>query len=206
MHPNPNFRWPENVGNARSDMEAIIAQIGFGMVFATTSDGPRVAHVPIFSTGDGALQFHLANGNALTRYINGMNILCVINGPDSYISPDWYDEDNHVPTWNYLSLELEGPVRQMDNDGLIAHLQDLSAINEEKLTDKSPWTIEKMDEKLFHKMTKAITGFEMEIKAWRSTAKLSQNKSDKLRDNIILNLEGNNQNAMAHLMRNIGND
>ena len=184
-------------------MELMIAQIGFGMVFASTPDGPRVAHVPVFYTGDGALQFHLANSSALTKHIDGMNILCVINGPDSYISPDWYGSENQVPTWNYMALELEGPVRKMADEGLIAHLHDLSRVNEEKITDKKPWAIDKMDDAIFQKMTKAITGFEMEVKAWRDTLKLNQNKSAEDRDNAATALEKNGQLAMAHLMRNI---
>lgn len=203
MHPNYSFRWSDNNGSARAAMEAMIAQIGFGMIFATTPDGPRVAHVPIFYTGDGAIQFHLANGNALTKHIAGLNALCVVNGPDSYISPDWYGSENQVPTWNYLSLECEGPVRKMEEEGLIAHLQDISNANEVKLSDKKLWTMDKMDKALLHKMTKAITGFEMEVKAWRDTVKLNQNKSDDERENAANALEKNGQLAMAHLMRNI---
>ena len=40
--------------------QALIDEIGFGMVFATTPDGPRVAHTPLQWTGDGAVHFHLA--------------------------------------------------------------------------------------------------------------------------------------------------
>jgi len=203
MHPNNSFRWPDENGSARASQEAMIAQIGFGMIFATTPDGPRVAHVPIFYTGDGALQFHLANGNALTKHIEGLNALCVINGPDTYISPDWYEGDNQVPTWNYLSLECEGPVRKMADEGLVAHLHDLSRMNEEQLSDKEPWTIDKMDTAIFQKMTKAITGFEMEVKAWRDTLKINQNKSDADRLKVSEKLEKNGQLAMAHLMKNI---
>ncbi len=203
MHPNSDFRWPDKNGSARAAMEAMIAQIGFGMIFAATANGPRVAHVPLFYTGDGALQFHLANGNALTKYLGGMNALCVVNGPDSYISPDWYDGDNQVPTWNYLALELEGPVRKMNEEGLLAHLDDLSRVNEKKLADKEPWTMDKMDQSLLQKMTKSITGFEMEVKAWRDTLKLNQNKSDSDRTSVANALEENGQLAMAHLMRNI---
>ena len=57
MHPNALFRVDD-----RALLEGLIAEIGFGTVFAETPDGPRVAHVPLVSTGDGALHFHLARG------------------------------------------------------------------------------------------------------------------------------------------------
>ena len=42
MHPNAVFRLED-----RTVLEALIEEVGFGMVFAQTPDGPRVAHVPI---------------------------------------------------------------------------------------------------------------------------------------------------------------
>lgn len=201
MHPNSIFRLKGSDADQRATMEALVQEIGFGMVFAQTPDGPRVAQSALFSTGDGAVQFHLSNGNALTKYLHGTDALVVVNGPDAYISPDWYEGANQVPTWNYISLELEGPVRKMDDDGLIALLDDLSAVNEARLAPKKPWTRDKMDGALFDKMTRAITGFEMEIRAWRPTFKLSQNKPDADRLGASDELEKQGKKALAHLMR-----
>lgn len=204
MHPNTDFHWHDRAGH-----EAMIAQIGFGMIFATTPDGPRVAHVPILSTGDGALQFHLARGNALAKYLPGMDALCVVNGPDAYISPDWYGMDDaaqkqQVPTWNYVALELEGRVRAMDTDGLIAFLDEASAHHEEQLAPKTPWTRDKMDPKRFDGLVKSIIGFEMEVKAWRATAKLNQNKPADARENVASRLDAQGRRAMAHMIRELG--
>ncbi|QTD55372.1 FMN-binding negative transcriptional regulator [Parasphingorhabdus cellanae] len=206
MHPDPAFRWPKsgndhNDADERAALEALIAQIGFGMIFATTPDGPRVAHVPVFSTGDGALQFHLSRGNALTKSLPGMTALCVINGPDAYISPDWYGLDDQVPTWNYLALELDGPVREMEREGLVAFMDDLAEHNEAKLAPKTPWHRDKMDVGKFNKMVDSIVGFEMEIMAWRPTVKFSQNKPAVARDNAADALDAIGRRAVAHMMR-----
>ncbi|NCN85200.1 MAG: FMN-binding negative transcriptional regulator [Sphingomonadales bacterium] len=209
MHPNPAFRWPKSANDhhdadERAALEAMIAEIGFGMVFAETPDGPRVAHVPLFSTGDGALQFHLSRGNALTRHIATKTALCVINGPDAYISPDWYGLDDQVPTWNYLTLELEGKVRQMAREGLIGLLDDVTAQNEAKLLPKTLWHRAKMDASKFDKMVDAIVGFEMEILAWRPTAKLGQNKPAAARKQAAAALDATGRRAMAHMMQEFG--
>lgn len=204
MHPNPAFRTKLNAADERLMLEALVREIGFGMIFMTTPDGPRVAHVPLFSTGDGALQFHLANGNALTKCLAGGTALALINGPDAYVSPDWYSDPSQVPTWNYVSVEMEGPVRKMDDDGLTALLDDLAAQHEERLAPKPAWTRDKMDADTFVKMRGAITGFEMEIKAWRPTLKLSQNKSTEDREAVAGQLEQQGKRAMAHMMRQWG--
>jgi transcriptional regulator len=201
MHPDPTFRIKADPATERSMMEGLVQEIGMGLIFAETPDGPRVGHVALFSTGDGAVQFHLANGNALTKYLAGKTALLVVTGPDAYISPDWYDGPDQVPTWNYVSVELEGPVRAMDRDGLTALLDDLSAVNESKLEPKTPWTRDKMDAAKFDRMLGAITGFEMEVLAWRPTLKLSQNKSDLDRLRAADELDKLGKRAIAHFMR-----
>jgi len=201
MHPNPAFRPRLNAADERMLIESVVAEIGFGIIFMATPDGPRAAHTPIFSTGDGAIQFHLANANALTPHLDGCTALAVVNGPDAYVSPDWYGQEDQVPTWNYVSIELEGPVRRMNDDGLTALLDDLAAAHEAKLAPKPAWHRDKMHAATFEKMRGAITGFEMEVKAWRPTLKLSQNKSAADREAVAAQLEAQGKRALAHMMR-----
>ncbi|MES2303565.1 MAG: FMN-binding negative transcriptional regulator [Pseudomonadota bacterium] len=198
MHPNPAFRHDD-----RELLEALIAEVGFGMVFAATPDGPRVAHVPLISTGDGAVQFHLARGNGLARHLDGMTALAVVNGPDGYVSPRWYGDPAQVPTWNYVALELEGRVRRMDQDGLQALLENVTATNEARVIEGEPWTMDKMPPDALRKMMAAIVGFELEVQAWRPTFKLSQNKSAEERARVAAGLEAEGSPAMAELMRRL---
>ncbi len=199
MHPNPLFRHED-----RALLAAMIDDIGFGMIFATTPDGPRVAHTPLLSVGDGVLQFHLARGNALTRHLGGMTALAVLNGPDGYVSPRWYADATEVPTWNYIALELEGRVRQLDSDGLYALLEGLSERQESLIGGDEPWTITKVPEDKLRRMMGAIVGFELEVQAWRPTFKFSQNKPPEERGQVADQLEAHGSPAMAALMRSLG--
>ena len=196
MHPNSLFRVDD-----RALLEALIAEIGFGMVFAETPDGPRVAHVPLVSTGDGALHFHLARGNALTGHIAGRTALAVLNGPDAYVSPRWYSDRGQVPTWNYLALELEGPVRQMGEHGLHGLLETIGEQQEARIAAGQPWRPEDVPQELWNKLARGIVGFELEIRAWRPTFKLSQNKPVEERLRVADSLEAQGSPAIAALMR-----
>ena len=198
MHPNPLFRIED-----RALLESLIEEIGFGQVFAQTPDGPRVAHVPLVSTGDGALEFHLARGNALTRHIAGTTALAVLNGPDAYVSPRWYADRGQVPTWNYVALELEGPVRRMDDDGLHGLLEAIGERQEARIETGEPWRPEEVDRDYWNKLAKGIVGFEMEVRAWRPTFKLSQNKPPEERERVAAALEANGSPALAALMRRL---
>ena len=198
MHPNAAFRHDD-----RQLLEAMIGEIGFGMVYAPTPDGPRVAHVPLLSTGDGMVQFHLSRGNALTKHINGKTALAVINGPDGYVSPRWYADTAQVPTWNYVSLELEGMVRRMDADSLLSLLEGLTTQQEARVLAGEPWTMDKMPPEKLRQMLGAIVGFELEVQAWRPTFKLSQNKDAAERERVAAGLQAAGSPAIAQLMRTL---
>jgi len=197
MHPNALYR-----NDDRALHEALIEEVGFGMVFAQTPDGPRVAHTPIVSTGDGAVQFHLARGNALTRYLVGQEALVVINGPDAYVTPRWYADANTVPTWDYVALELQGPVRKMGEEGLLAMLDAIAERHEERIAGEA-WTRAQVDPAKIAALVNGIVGFEMEVRAWRPTFKLSQNKPAEDRAAIAEALEAQGSPALATLMRTL---
>ena len=195
MHPNPLYRTDD-----RALCESLIDEIGFGMVFAATPDGPRVAHTPLIATGDGAVQFHLARGNALTRHLEGATALIVVNGPDAYVSPRWYANRDTVPTWDYIALELEGRVQRMDDDGLEAFLHAAILKHEGRL-EGAPWLAEESSEKVWSGLFRGIAGFELEVQAWRPTLKLSQNKPAEERQRIAEGLDAAGHAALAHLIR-----
>ncbi|AJA07400.1 negative transcriptional regulator [Sphingopyxis fribergensis] len=202
MHPNSAFR-------PRQDdlAELLVREIGFAAIFASTPDGPRVAHAPVVLSDDRTtLQFHLARGNALTRHLRGANALAVVQGPDAYVSASWYADADQVPTWNYVAIEMEGVVRKLEAAELVAQLDTLSDQHEARVGANPPWTRDKMNPALFSKMTGAIVGFEMRIAAWRPTIKLSQNKSAEERARVIEGVEATGHGALAQLMRHLGGD
>jgi transcriptional regulator len=162
-----------------------------------------VTHVPLLSTGDGALHFHLARGNGPASHLNGMTALAVVNGPDAYVSPRWYSSREQVPTWNYLALELEGRVRRMDRDGLRGHIEMLVEQQEAQVEGGKPWSLDEIPDAKFTSLAQGIVGFEMEVLAWRPILKLSQNKSAEDRTRAADAFEASGSPALAALMRSL---
>ncbi|MGB7654763.1 MAG: FMN-binding negative transcriptional regulator [Novosphingobium sp.] len=200
MHPNSAFRHAD-----RALLEALVDEVAFGMIFAATPDGPRVAHVPLLWSTGGTVQFHLARGNALTKHLDGATVLAVVNGPDGYISPRWYSDGgaDQVPTWNYAAVELEGRVRRMDEAGLLAQITALSEKHEARVSAGKPWSIDKLSEARRIALVKAIVGFELDVLGWRETLKLSQNKSAEDRAGLAAGLESEGAAAIALMMRSV---
>ena len=195
MHPTSAFR-----DDDRAFQKALIERIGFGMIFASTPDGPRVAHTPIVMTGGRTAQFHLARSNALTRHLTDGPALIVVNGPDAYISARWYAQADQVPTWNYVAMELEGRCVRLDDAGLRQLLRAIGDRHEGRIETGEPWTMDTMSQQHLDALLKGIVGFEMRITEWRETVKLSQNKSDDERRRVIDGLRANGSPAMAALM------
>lgn len=175
MHPAAPFH-----AAGREDLLAHLAAHPFVAVFAETEAGPRVAHAPalVRSAGEGlALDFHLSRNNALiATFAAGGTALAVSHGPDAYVSPDWYELSDQVPTWNYVSVEAEGEVAPLDEAGLVALLDDLSAQEERRLGASPPWTRGKMSPGRFEAMLRGIQGFRLSVRRLEGTFKLSQNK------------------------------
>ena len=172
MHPNVAFRFPD-----ADPARAFVAEVGFAHLFGMTPDGPRVAHVPLLVMPSGALRFHLGNGNALAKHLDGSVVTASVGGPGSYISPNWYgDPAGHVPTWNYRTAEIEGVVTALGWDDLLALLELSSATFEPRVGQD--WTMAKMDVGRRDAMMRAITAYELVPTAIRTTDKASQNRSD----------------------------
>ncbi len=195
MHPNPAFRSKDH-----DRFEQLISEVGFGMVFLTSPDGPRVAHAPMLSKGGGDIRFHLALNNAVTPHLAGAEALIAVNGPDGYVSPRWYDNRDTVPTWDYVALEMQGTVRQLSDEELEALLHDVIATFEGRL-DGEPWLASESSERIWSGLFRGIAGFSMQVEEWRPTFKLSQKKGADERSRIAEGVEAAGNPALARYMR-----
>ena len=119
MHPNPIFR------NAEPEPALAFAKLrGFGTLSINDKYGPMAAHIPFIIADDGSkAMFHLVRSNPIARKGGGAHALLAINGPDGYISPDWYGVEQQVPTWNYVAVHLRGVLNMLPPEALEPHLR-----------------------------------------------------------------------------------
>ncbi|MBV9930952.1 MAG: FMN-binding negative transcriptional regulator [Alphaproteobacteria bacterium] len=195
MHPNRKFHIA-----AREEMAALVRAEGFGTLVVPTAAGLRAVHVPLLLEGE-RLLFHVSRGNAVHGALAaGAEALVVVNGPHAYVSPDWYGLPDRVPTWNYVAVELNGPVRALSEHELVTLLDTLSAEFENRLAPKRPWTSADPSPGHVGRLRKAIAGFALDIREWRGTAKVDQDKPPEIRDRIAAALRERGEEAMAEVM------
>ena len=197
MHPTPAFRWDD-----RTAMLDFVAARGFATIAALLEGSIRFAQAPLLVDGDRVL-FHLSRANPLAKALP-MRASVIVTGPDAYVSPDWYDEPDQVPTWSYVSVELEGELVATDERQLLAIVTRLSATFEARIADKPPWTPGKMTPSVLAAKLGGIIGVTMAIESLRGTRKLSQNKSETARAGVARALAGSpreTDRTIAQLMR-----
>ena len=69
-------------------LHGLMRDYPFATVVASTANGLVANHLPFELVG-GLLHGHVARGNELAQ-LDGAEVLLVFQGPDGYISPNWY--------------------------------------------------------------------------------------------------------------------
>lgn len=181
---------------------------GFGAVVAIDAGKPVASHVPLLVErgADGMrVQFHVARVNPLHEIIaRTPQVLVTVSGPDAYISPDWYVSRDQVPTWNYVSVHLNGPARVLPPEAALAHVEALSLKFEAWLAPKKPWSTTKMPEKKLAAMLRAIVPIEIAVESIEASWKLGQHKTQADQYEVARMLEWRgdwNGRAMAEMMK-----
>ncbi len=199
MHSNPAFRGMESTRNL-----AFAREQSFGVLcVANGQNAPMISHVPFLLSDDcTSADLHLARPNPIVRALDGDKAATiVISGPHGYISPDWYQTPDQVPTWNYVTVHLAGRLERLSQNVMRDMLDRQSAWFESRLHPKQPWTAAKMTDGLMDRMMRAIVPFRLHISHVDGTWKLGQNKDDAARLGAADGVEQAGESALARLMR-----
>jgi transcriptional regulator len=204
LHPNQIFRQTPAERNA-----AFARDVGFGVLALSSDAAPLISHIPFLLSADGEwAEFHLVRSNPIVRALKDgpRTARIAVQGPHSYISPDWYGIDDQVPTWNYVAVHLTGQTELTEEAGMQDLLDRQSAAYEARLTPKRPWTTTKMSEGVMERMMRQILPCRMRVEGIDGTWKFSQNKVDDARLRAADHVDGYGMGAevriLAAMMRN----
>lgn len=203
MHPNPVFHTAEAKGNL-----AFARERAFGVLSVQGDGAPMLSHVPFLLEGT-TVDLHLVRSNPMARALDTpLAARVAVSGPDAYVSPDWYGIVDQVPTWNYIAVHLTGVLERRPQTELRDLLDRQSALFEDRLAPKPPWTTGKMDETALERMMRLIVPCRMRVTDVDGTWKLSQNKPDAVRqaaaDQVEAHGIGAEPRLLAALMRGAG--
>jgi transcriptional regulator len=176
----------------------VLRTFPFAAILVNTPDGPAVAQAPMTfrdSSGPaGAVEFHLAKANPIAGHmLQDVPITILARGPGAHVSPSWFsasyptpgaDRSRTAPTYNYLSLVINGRLSYMDDQALQVQIQDLVRENE----PADGWKTSELAPDLWGMWRKVIQGYRLEIDRFDLTAKFSEGDIPADRPGVIQGL------------------
>ncbi|CAN5408712.1 FMN-binding negative transcriptional regulator [soil metagenome] len=174
-----------------------------GTIVHIGADGLVANHIPFLiepARGPhGTLIAHVARNNDLWREVKpGVESLVVFQGPDAYISPNWYatKRETHevVPTYNYAVVHAYGEIQVHDDEkwvrGVIGKLTKAM-----EALQPTPWKMADAPRDYLTMMVGNIVGIEIEITRLIGKTKLSQNRNLADREGAITGLRTMNSSG-----------
>ena len=163
----------------------------FGILFSHTGSEPMASHLPLILDEKGGEQGlilgHMARANRQWRYADGQQVLVVFHGPHTYVSPTWYQEEDTVPTWNYVAVHATGVFKAVeDRPGLIESVARLT--DQHEASQRQPWQPD-FSTAYSDQMLKRIVAFQIEITSLQGKWKLNQNHPEHRRRRVAEQLK-----------------
>lgn len=166
---------------------------------------PDADPVPLLYDEDGGgafgtLRGHVARANPLWKHADGRAVLAVFNGPQGYVSPNWYPSkaEHHkaVPTWNYTVVHAHGTLRAIDDPvWLRAFVTRLTQRHE--AGRPAPWSLDEAPQDFVQQMLRAIVGIEIPLTRLVGKWKLSQNRAAADREGTAAGLGAGSEQERA---------
>jgi transcriptional regulator len=187
-------------------VRAFIHAHGFATLVSGEGGSPWASHLPVLleeSPQGDRLLGHMARANDQWRHLaSGAEVLCIFQGPHSYVSPSWYVAKLAVPTWNYAAVHVYGTPRLEEDPAFLRRILDDTTSKYESGMPV-PWRMDFPAETLAAYM-KAIVGFSVAVSRIEAKFKLGQNRSREDQAGMMSGLEhsGNPESeALARFIR-----
>ncbi|VAW85149.1 Negative transcriptional regulator [hydrothermal vent metagenome] len=180
----------------RSEVLGFIKANAFGQLISSIGGRFFSSHIPFFlSEDEKSIICHLAKRNPQWEEIEDQEVLVTLQGPHDYISPSWYRSPG-VPTWNYQTVHIYGKAKLITEASRIKNIiSELTEIYESSFD--TPWSPEYKES-----MLSAIIGIEIKITEIQCKYKLSQNRPESDRLEVIEKLQERGSIQLSKAMRN----
>lgn len=190
----------------KTEIINFIKRFNFGTIVTVKDNFPNATHLPFLIEernveGENKvfLISHFAKANKQWQELNE-DTLVIFSEPHAYISPKFYEKQQNVPTWNYISVHCYGIGKVLEGT------EDTKNVLERTIeffdsSYRKQW--DELDEKYKTGMMGGIVAFQIEVTNVQAKKKLSQNKTQYERENIIHSFENSgdyNEKLIAEYM------
>jgi transcriptional regulator len=130
-------------------------------------------------------------------------MLVIVQGPHGYISPNWYEPGDIIPTWNHATAHLYGVPEILSEEENYRVLERLTDHFEHPMPEPRSLA---SDEEYSRRVAKGTIGLRIRVTRFDARGKFSQNKAPEVRERIIDALAGEGpyaQPSLAEEMRRV---
>jgi transcriptional regulator len=188
----------------RQEIIAFIQRYSFATIVTVMNDIPVATHLPFLVKEENdklLLRSHFAKANPQANQVFDKTSLVIFTEPHAYISPSNYETEKVVPTWNYIAVHAYGKAALIESMDQKAELLKHTIETFEAAYFKQ-W--ESLPDDYRSRMMNGIVAFEMEVTDLQAKKKLSQNRTETEKENIIHSLENStdtNEREIAAYMK-----
>ena len=192
----------------KNEIFDIIENNSFAILITNSQSNLKATHIPMLldrNEGElGTLTGHIAAANdQLSNY--EYEALAIFQGVHKYISSSWYETNQSVPTWNYVSAHAYGLI-EIKNE-FEDKLEIVSRLVQFYEAEDSSYKVSSLDKNYLSGQLKGITAFSIRITRLEGKKKLSQNHSEQRQRLVIENLDAmcddNAREISAMMKKNI---
>lgn len=189
-----------------SEMVEFMQKFSFATLISSLNDTPIATHLPFLVTqnidNQIILTSHFAKANPQWKKIQDTTpVLTIFSEPHAYISPQHYEKQLNVPTWNYMAVHAYGYVQLIEEEQKTMQILE-QTIEFYEMNYKKQWNDLPQNYKIG--LAKGVVAFEIKISELQGKKKLSQNKTLQEQKNIIESLfksDFTNENLIAEYMK-----
>jgi transcriptional regulator len=177
----PKYNQITDVQQAVSFMQ----KYSFATVVTVIDGLPTATHLPfVIEQRDNQIVLisHFAKANHQSEDVFNCMPLVIFTEPHAYISPVHYEKEANVPTWNYIAVHAYGKAALINDKQEVANVLE-KMIRFYEAAYLQQWNKLADDYKL--KMMNGIVAFEIAVSNLQGKSKLSQNRTELEKQNII---------------------
>jgi len=164
-------------------------EYNFGTLVNSAKKKYWATHLPFLveeSNGMIILKAHMAKANPQwANFKQDEDVLVIFQEPHAYISPGLYEDPVSVPTWNYIAVHAYGVPEILPSiEEKISLLEASFEVFESAYSEQ--W--ETLPDNYRNELLNGIVAFSIKVKEIEGKFKLSQNRTEVDRENIIRTL------------------
>ncbi|HEY4197178.1 MAG TPA: FMN-binding negative transcriptional regulator [Mucilaginibacter sp.] len=177
-----------NLLTDKQEAISFMQKYSFATIITAINEIPEATHLPFLVRQENDKIFvlsHFAKANPQSAQIIYKTSLVIFTEPHAYISPRNYEKEESVPTWNYIAVHAYGKAIIIEEESKKAALLK-HTIEFYDASYMQQW--DKLSDHFKSKMMNGIVAFEIEVTDLQGKQKLSQNRTEQERENIISSL------------------